>query len=109
MVGGWGLAVYLLQYLWQNFVSIVKEHQAVAVGKAAVVVVVMITFLFYSICFPNVINTVNPQYDRFRIFMFRVYCTFILILIHFSFFCLSVLILCHFNTSTETFQEQRDD
>lgn len=34
MVGGWGLMVYLLQYLWQNFVSIIKEHQAVAVGEA---------------------------------------------------------------------------
>ncbi|XP_063845122.1 nuclear envelope integral membrane protein-like isoform X1 [Scylla paramamosain] len=36
MVGGWGLTVYLLQYLWQNFVSIVKEHQAVAVGYVVV-------------------------------------------------------------------------
>ncbi|KAG0710138.1 Nuclear envelope integral membrane protein 1 [Chionoecetes opilio] len=36
MVGGWGLTVYLLQYLWQNFVSIVKEYQAVAVGYVVV-------------------------------------------------------------------------
>lgn len=32
MVGGWGLTVYLIQYLWQNFVSIIKENQAVAIG-----------------------------------------------------------------------------
>lgn len=36
MVGGWGLTVYLLQYLWQNLVSIVKEYQAVAVGYVVV-------------------------------------------------------------------------
>lgn len=33
MVGGWGLTVYLIQYLWQNFVSIIKENHAIAIGK----------------------------------------------------------------------------
>ncbi|KAK8726774.1 hypothetical protein OTU49_010046, partial [Cherax quadricarinatus] len=36
MIGGWGLTVYLIQYLWQNFVSIVKENHAVAVGYVVV-------------------------------------------------------------------------
>ncbi|XP_069188727.1 nuclear envelope integral membrane protein 1-like [Procambarus clarkii] len=36
MVGGWGLTIYLIQYLWQNFLSIVKENHSIAVGYIVV-------------------------------------------------------------------------
>ncbi|XP_069988932.1 nuclear envelope integral membrane protein isoform X1 [Penaeus vannamei] len=36
MVGGWGLAVYLIQYLWQNMVTVIKENHAIAVGYVVV-------------------------------------------------------------------------
>ncbi|XP_037785385.1 nuclear envelope integral membrane protein 1-like isoform X2 [Penaeus monodon] len=36
MIGGWGLAVYLIQYLWQNLVTIIKENHAIAVGYVVV-------------------------------------------------------------------------
>ncbi|XP_071550052.1 nuclear envelope integral membrane protein isoform X2 [Panulirus ornatus] len=36
MIGGWGLIVYLIQYLWQNFLSVLKENHAIAVGYVVV-------------------------------------------------------------------------
>lgn len=36
MVGGWGLAVYLIQYLWQNMVTVIKENHAIAVGECRI-------------------------------------------------------------------------
>ncbi|KAK4313038.1 hypothetical protein Pmani_015560 [Petrolisthes manimaculis] len=42
MVGGWGLIVYMVQHLWQNFLVVVKEHHAVVIGY--VVVVGLISF-----------------------------------------------------------------
>ncbi|XP_066960082.1 nuclear envelope integral membrane protein isoform X2 [Macrobrachium rosenbergii] len=50
MVGGWGLFIYLVQYVWQNFVELIKEYQAVAIGY--VIVAGLISFAVVYRCGP---------------------------------------------------------
>ncbi|XP_068223073.1 nuclear envelope integral membrane protein isoform X2 [Palaemon carinicauda] len=50
MVGGWGLFIYLVQYIWQNFVELIKEYQAIAIGY--VIVAGLISFAVVYRCGP---------------------------------------------------------
>ena len=37
LIGGWGLVLYVLQYMWQNCLTILKEYHTVAVGKKEII------------------------------------------------------------------------